>query len=66
MLDASTSTNILKVLGNEVDSVNASGFTTISGVETEGIITYDVYTHSGANTDANAALWLQQCAGVVL
>ena len=66
VLDASTSTNILKVLGNDVDSVNASGFAKISGVETEGSITYDVYTHSGANTDANAALWIQQGAGVVL
>jgi hypothetical protein len=36
VLDASTSTNILKVLGNDGDSVNASGFAKISGVETEG------------------------------
>jgi hypothetical protein len=66
VLDASTSTNILKVLGNSGDSVNASGFAKISGDETEGSITYDVYTHSGANTDANAALWVQQDVGVVL
>ncbi|CAC9549109.1 hypothetical protein [uncultured Gammaproteobacteria bacterium] len=63
---ASTSTNILKVLGNSGDSVNALGFAKISGAETEGSITYDVYTHSGANTDANAALWVQQDVGVVL
>jgi hypothetical protein len=31
VLDASTSTNILKVLGNNGDSVNASGFAKISG-----------------------------------
>jgi hypothetical protein len=55
-LDASTSTNILIVLGNNGDSVNASGFAKISGVKTEGSITYDVYVHSDANTDANAAL----------
>ena len=66
LFDASTSTNILKVLGNSGDSVNASGFAKISNAETEGSITYDVYTHSGANTDANAALWVQQDVGVVL
>ncbi|CAC9606802.1 hypothetical protein [uncultured Gammaproteobacteria bacterium] len=66
VLDASTSTNILKVLGNSGDSVNALGFAKISNTETEGSITYDVYTHSGANTDANAALWVQQDVGVVL
>jgi hypothetical protein len=42
---------------------NASGFAKISGVETEGSITYDVYTHTSANTDANAALWIQQDIG---
>ena len=66
LFDASTSTNILKVLGNSGDSVNALGFAKISGAETESSITYDVYTHSGANTDANAALWVQQDVGVVL
>jgi hypothetical protein len=66
VLDASTSTNILKVLGNSGDSVNASGFAKISGAKTESSITYDVYTHSGANTGANAALWVQQDVGVVL
>jgi hypothetical protein len=66
VLDASTSSNILKVLGNSGDSVNALGFAKISGAETENSITYDVYTHSGANTDANAALWVQQDVGVVL
>ncbi len=66
VLDASTSTNILKVLGNSGDSVNASGFAKISGARTESSITYDVYTHSSANTDANAALWVQQDVGVVL
>ncbi len=66
VFDASTSANILKVLGNSGDSVNASGFAKISGAKTESSITYDVYTHSGANTDANAALWVQQDVGVVL
>jgi hypothetical protein len=42
VFDASTSTNIRKVLGNSGDSVNALGFAKISGVETEGSITYDV------------------------
>jgi hypothetical protein len=46
VLDTSTSTNILKVLGNSDDTVNASGFVKALGAETEGSITYDVYTHS--------------------
>ncbi|SHE22239.1 Flagellar hook-length control protein FliK [Bathymodiolus brooksi thiotrophic gill symbiont] len=60
LLDTSTSTNILKVLGNSNDAVNASGFAKISSTETEDNITYDVYTHNSANTDAKAALWIQQ------
>jgi hypothetical protein len=42
VLDATTSTNILKVLGNSDDTVNASGFVKALGAETEGSITYDV------------------------
>ncbi|CAC9531281.1 Flagellar hook-length control protein FliK, partial [uncultured Gammaproteobacteria bacterium] len=59
LLDASTSTNILKVLGNSGDTVNTSGFVKTK-IETENGITYDVYTHSDANTGAKAALWVQQ------
>ncbi len=66
VFDASTSTNILKVLGNSGDSVNALGFAKISNTETEGSIAYDVYTHSSANTDANAALWIQQDIDLVV
>ena len=66
VLDTSTSTNILKVLGNSDDTVNASGFVKALGAETEGSITYDVYTHSVANTDAKAALWIQQDVGSVI
>jgi hypothetical protein len=44
--------------GNSDDTVNASGFVKAVGAETEGSITYDVYTHSVANTDAKAALWI--------
>jgi hypothetical protein len=39
VFDASTSTNILKVLGNDVDSANASWFAKTSGVETERSLT---------------------------
>jgi hypothetical protein len=46
--------------------VNALGFAKILCTEIESSITYDVYTHSGANTDADAALWVQQDVGVVL
>ena len=59
LLDASTSTNILKVLGNSGDTVNTSGFVKTK-IETENGITYDIYTHSDANIDAKAALWVQQ------
>jgi hypothetical protein len=61
-----TSTNILKVLGNSGDSVNALGFAKLSNTDTEGSITYDVYTNSSANTDANAALWIQQDIDLVV
>jgi hypothetical protein len=39
LLDASTSTNILKVLGNSGDTVNTSGFVKTK-IETENGITY--------------------------
>jgi hypothetical protein len=63
LLAASTSTNILKVLGNSGDTVNTLGFVKTS-TETENGITYDVYTHSDANIDAKAALWVQQGVGM--
>jgi hypothetical protein len=63
LLDASTSTNILKVLGNSGDTVNTSGFVKTK-IETENGITYDIYTHSDANIDAKAALWVQQGVSV--
>jgi hypothetical protein len=47
------------VLGNSGDTVNTSGFVKTK-IETENGITYDVYTHSDANTGAKAALWVQQ------
>ncbi len=68
LLDASTSTNILKVLGNSGDTINTLGFGEFKFVktstETENGITYNVYTHSDANTDAKAALWVQQGVSV--
>ncbi|MDC9721135.1 MAG: hypothetical protein PSN46_10500, partial [Gammaproteobacteria bacterium] len=64
VLDASTSTNVLKVLGNTGDSVNTLGFAKTSTDTDDTGVTYDVYTHSGANTDANAALWIQQDVAV--
>ncbi|WP_445013901.1 beta strand repeat-containing protein, partial [bacterium endosymbiont of Bathymodiolus sp. 5 South] len=61
LLDASTSTNILKVLGDSGDTVSISGFIKVSGItRTEGDVTYDVYTHGYASTDTKAALWVQQ------
>jgi hypothetical protein len=46
LLDASTSTNILKVLGNSGDKVIATGFDDSTIDKTVNGITYDVYTHS--------------------
>jgi hypothetical protein len=34
--------------------------------KTESSISYDVYSHSGTNTDASGALWVQQDVGVDL
>jgi hypothetical protein len=45
---------------NSGNTVNALGFVKTASTETENGITYDVYTHSDANTDAKAALWVQQ------
>ena len=60
LLHASTSTNILKVLGNSGDKVNAAGFSDSTIDKTVDGITYDVYTHGDANTGANVELWVQQ------
>ena len=60
LLDASTSTNILKVLGNSGDKVNAAGFSDSTIDKTVNGITYDVYTHGDANTGAHVELWVQQ------
>jgi hypothetical protein len=42
----------------------ASPLIKTASTETENGITYDVYTHSDANTDAKAALWVQQAVSV--
>jgi hypothetical protein len=60
LLHASTSTNILKVLGNSGDKVNAAGFSDSTIDKTVDGITYDVYSHGDANTGANVELWVQQ------
>jgi hypothetical protein len=39
--------------------VNALGFVKMASTKTENGITYNVYIHSDANTDAKAALWVQ-------
>ncbi len=60
LLHASSSTNILKVLGDNSDKVNAAGFSDSTIDKTVDGITYDVYTHSDANTHAGVELWVQQ------
>jgi hypothetical protein len=44
--------NILKVLGDSGDKVNAAGFSDSAIDRTVDGITYDVYTHGDANTSA--------------
>jgi len=68
VLDASTSTNILKVLGNTGDKVNidTTKFITDSANNiTEDSTTYKVYTHTDVNTGANAALWIDTDLSVI-
>jgi hypothetical protein len=48
------------VLGDSGDKVNATGFSDSTIDKTVDGITYDVYTHSDANTKANVELWVQQ------
>ncbi|VVH55782.1 hypothetical protein formerly called flagellar hook-length control protein FliK, partial [uncultured Gammaproteobacteria bacterium] len=56
VLHASSSTNVLKVLGNSGDEVIATGFNDSATKKTVDGITYSVYTHR----DANAELWMQK------
>ncbi|MBA5249546.1 MAG: hypothetical protein FE834_08505, partial [Gammaproteobacteria bacterium] len=59
VLDASTSTNTLKVLGNSGDKVHLDNNNwTTSNTQTEDSITYNVYTSSDTNPNANVALWI--------
>jgi Ca2+-binding RTX toxin-like protein len=60
LLHTSTSTNILKVLGDSGDKVNATGFSDSTIDKTVNGITYNIYTHSDANTHAGVELWVQQ------
>ncbi|CAC9989069.1 RTX toxins and related Ca2+-binding proteins [uncultured Gammaproteobacteria bacterium] len=60
LLHASSSTNILKVLGDSGDKVNAADFSDSTIDKTVDGITYDVYTHSDTNTHAGVELWVQQ------
>jgi len=66
VLDASTSTNILKVLGDSGDKVdiNTAKFATLS-TETQNSVTYQVYTHVDVNTGANMALWIDTDLSVI-
>ncbi|SFV89342.1 Flagellar hook-length control protein FliK [hydrothermal vent metagenome] len=67
VLDASTSTNILKVLGNSGDKIDidTSKWADSNANKTEGGVTYKVYTHADVNTGANAALWIDTDLSVI-
>jgi hypothetical protein len=56
LLHASSSANILKVLGDSGDKVNTAGFSDSTIDKTVDSITYDIYTHSDANTQKNLFL----------
>ncbi|MBA5249260.1 MAG: hypothetical protein FE834_06990, partial [Gammaproteobacteria bacterium] len=59
VMDASTSTNILKVLGNSGDKVDIGNNNwTTSSTTTEDSVTYAVYTSGDVNANANVALWI--------
>ncbi|VVH60837.1 RTX toxins and related Ca2+-binding proteins, partial [uncultured Gammaproteobacteria bacterium] len=60
VLHASSSTNVLKVLGNSGDEVIAIGFNDLTTEKTVNGVTYAIYAHSDANTTANAELWVQK------
>ena len=67
MLDFSSKTNILKIIGDSGDKVEATGFnkSTASDVAngiTLGNVTYDVYINTSAST---AQLWVDQDLTVV-
>ncbi|CAB5498340.1 beta strand repeat-containing protein [Bathymodiolus thermophilus thioautotrophic gill symbiont] len=68
LLDSSSSTNILKVIGNSGDkvdiTVDSTHFIKGTGI-TQGSIQYDVYAHSRADSDAHAALWVQQDVSII-
>ncbi|CAB5495011.1 FG-GAP-like repeat-containing protein [Bathymodiolus thermophilus thioautotrophic gill symbiont] len=59
LLDISTSTNVLKVVGNSGDTVEVKtrGFEKSNATEVVNGITYDIYSHASAST---AKLWLAQ------
>jgi hypothetical protein len=59
-----SSTNVLKVLGNSGDEVIATGFNDSATKKTVDGIAYSIYTHTDANTDSNAEFWIQK--GVTL
>jgi hypothetical protein len=50
-------------LGNSGDEVVTTGFNGLATKKTVNGVTYSIYTHSDANTGANAELWVQK--GVV-
>ncbi|CAB5505885.1 hypothetical protein formerly called flagellar hook-length control protein FliK, partial [Bathymodiolus thermophilus thioautotrophic gill symbiont] len=59
LLDISSSTNVLKVVGNSGDKVEVKtlGFEKSNATEVANGITYDIYSHASAST---AKLWLAQ------
>ncbi|CAB5501617.1 hypothetical protein THERMOT_1455, partial [Bathymodiolus thermophilus thioautotrophic gill symbiont] len=57
LLDISSETNTLKVIGNSGGNVEAIGFTKLGADETVDGVTYEVYSHADAPT---ARLWVEQ------
>jgi len=63
VLNLSSTTDVLRVLGNSNDQVNASGFATTGATQTVDGHTYVLYTHAAA---PGAQLLVEQAVHVVL
>ncbi|CAB5504767.1 beta strand repeat-containing protein [Bathymodiolus thermophilus thioautotrophic gill symbiont] len=61
LLDISSTTNVLKVIGNSGDEVEVTGFSKSSVESVDGVV-YDVYSNANAST---AKLWVDQELAII-
>jgi hypothetical protein len=62
LLDISSETNMLKVIGDSGDKVEVTGFNKLTAGSVANGVTYDVYINTSAST---AQLWVDQDLTVV-